>query len=134
MTTWFPTEDPIPQGEKWLEARYAQMSGGEELPIYTVVALMSLAFGTSNASELMLASGGMLAQYYAGGDALDGIISVLSGVQLAKRKYKTMAFPALLESYKLFKDFTKGKTVTQQSVTRSAIFVTGWLAARYKYV
>ena len=133
MTTWF-TEDPIPASEKYLEARYAQIAGGETLPIYTVVALMSLAFGTSNSKELLLASGGMLAQYYAGGDALDGIISVLSGVQLAKGKFRTMAFPALLESYKTFKDFTKGKTITKQTATRSAIFVTGWLAARYKYV
>ena len=76
----------------------------------------------------------MLAHYYAGGDGLDGIISLLSGVQLAKKKYATMAFPAILESYKLFKDVRSGQVVNKQSVTRSAIFVTGWLAARYKYV
>lgn len=134
MQTWFPEEDPIPRGEAWLEERYKQVSGGEKLPIITVAALISLAFGVSGPAELLLASGGMLAQYFADSDGIDGIISVLSGVQLAKRKYKTMAFPAMLESYKLFKDVRQGKTVTKQSVTRTAIFLTGWLAARYKYV
>jgi hypothetical protein len=127
MTTWFPTEDPVPAVETWAEARYAQISGGEKIPLITIVALISLAFGVSGPGELLLGSGGML-------DGLDGIISLLSGVQLAKKKYATMAFPAILESYKLFKDVRSGQVVNKQSVTRSAIFVTGWLAARYKYV
>ena len=134
MSTWFPTEDPVPAVETWAEARYAQISGGEKIPLITIVALISLAFGVSGPGELLLGSGGMLAHYYAGGDGLDGIISLLSGVQLAKKKYATMAFPAILESYKLFKDVRSGQVVNKQSVTRSAIFVTGWLAARYKYV
>jgi len=133
MTTWFQ-KDPIPEAETWLEERYQQVSGGDDLKFIKVAALISLAFGVSGPAELLLASGGMLAQYFADSDGIDGIISVLSGVQLAKRKYKTMAFPAMLESYKLLKDVKAGKIVSKQSLTRTTIFVTGWLAARYKYV
>ena len=67
MTTWFPTEDPVPAVETWAEARYTQISGGEKIPFITVVALISLAFGVSGPGELLLGSGGMLAHYYAGG-------------------------------------------------------------------
>ena len=133
MSKWFE-KDPVPEAEEWLETRYKQVSGGDDLKFIKVAALISLAFGVSGPAELLLASGGMLAQYFADSDGIDGIISVLSGVQLAKRKYTTMAFPAMLESYKMLKDFQKGKTVTKQSLTRTSIFVVGWLAARYKYV
>ena len=133
MTTWFQN-DPFPGAETWLEERYQQVSGGDDLKFIKVAALISLAFGVSGPAELLLASGGMLAQYYSDSDGIDGVISALTGVQLAKRKYTTMAFPAMLESYKLLKDFQKDKTVTKQSLTRTSIFVVGWLAARYKYV
>ena len=134
MTTWFQ-KDPIPEAEPWLEERYQQVSGGgDDLKFIKVAALISLAFGVSGPAELFLATGGLLAQYYSDSDGIDGIISVLSGVQLAKRKYKTMAFPALLETYKQLKDFKACKIVSKQSLTRTTIFVTGWLAARYKYV
>ena len=131
--TWF-AEDYLGGAETWAEARYTQLSAGEKLPLITVVALISLAFGVRNPLELVLGSGGMLAEYFAGGDGLDGAIAVLTGVQLAKRRYATMAFPALLESYKLIQDMKSGTYVNKKSLTRTAIFLTGWMAARYKYV
>ena len=131
--TWF-ARDYIGEAETYAEARFTQITAGEKLPFYTVAALISLAFGVRSPLELLLGTGGMFAEYFAGGDGLDGAIAVLTGIQLAKRRYATMAFPALVESYKLLQDMRSGTYVNKKSLTRTAIFLTGFLAARYKYV
>ena len=133
MSTWFAT-DYIAEAEEYVEGRYTQIVAGEKLPVITVAALISLAFGVRSPLELVLGSGGMYAEWFAGGDGLDGAIAVLTGVQLAKRRYATMAFPALLESYKLLQDVRAGQYVNKKSLTRTSLFLTGWLAARYRYV
>ncbi len=124
----------ISDSETFLDSQYETFSRGEKLDIIQILALFSLAFGTANPSEIFLGSVAFIPHYYIGGNGFDGMISVLSGVQIQKRKYGTAAFPTLYESYKVMKDFTSGKTVTRQSLSRSALFVVGWLAARYRYV
>ena len=131
--TWF-ARDYIGEAETYAETTYTQIAAGEKLPAITIAALISLAFGVRNPLELLLGSAGMYAEWFSGGDGLDGAIAVLSGVQLAKRRYATMAFPALLESYKLLQDMRSGTYVNKKSLTRTAIFLTGFLAARYRYV
>ena len=131
--TWFAT-DYIAEAEQYGEARFTQIIAGEKLPLITVAALISLAFGVRSPLELLLGSAGMYAEWFAGGDGLDGTIAVLTGVQLAKRRYATMAFPALVESYKLLQDVRAGQYVNKKSLTRTTLFLTGWLAARYHYV
>ena len=124
----------ISDTESFLDTQYETFSRKEKLDVIQILALFSLAFGTSNPAELFLGSAAFIPHYYIGGNGFDGMISVLSGVQIQKRKYATAAFPTLYESYKVMKDFTSGKTVTRQSLSRSVLFVVGWLAARYRYV
>jgi len=89
MSAWYE-KDPVPEVEAFMEERYEQISGGGDLKFIKVAALISLAFGVSNASELTLASAGMLAQYFADSDGIDGIISMLSGIQLATLPYSNL--------------------------------------------
>ena len=124
----------ITTGETWLETQYETYSREEKLDIISVFAMISLAFGTSNAKELILGAAAFIPQYWIGGNGFDGMISVLAGIQMAKGKFSTAAFPTLYESYKLLKDFTAGKTVTKQGASRAAIYGVGWAAARYKFV
>ena len=75
-TYWYD-RDYMGDFETYGEARFQDIIQGDKLPLITVAALISLAFGTSNAKELVLGSGGMIAHYMAGGDGLDGIISTI---------------------------------------------------------
>ena len=77
---------------------------------------------------------GFVPQWYIGGDGFDGMISAMSGVQLYKRRWTTVAFPLILETLRTMKDFTKGKTPTKLSVTRMVVFAAGYLAAMSRMV
>ena len=141
-TTWFGGGSEagaenwgfVREGEQYLEAGYKKIVSGEELPLIQLLAALSLAFGVANMREVTLASVMFLPPWYFNGDGFDGMISTLSGIQLYKKKYRTMAFPALLESYKLMRDFTSKKYVTKNGLIRVATFLVGYFAARYKYV
>ena len=120
--------------EDWLQTKYDTLVKGESLPLIQLLAALSLAFGVDNMKEIMLATVAFLPPWYFNGDGFDGMISALSGIQLYKKKYRTMAFPALLESYKLMRDFTSKKYVTKNGLVRVSTFLLGYFAARYKYV
>ena len=124
----------VREAEQYMEAGYKKLVTGEELPLIQLLAALSLAFGVANMREVFLASVMFLPPWYFNGDGFDGMISTLSGIQLYKKKYRTMAFPALLESYKLMRDFTSKKYVTKNGLIRVATFLVGYFAARYKYV
>ena len=124
----------VTEAEQYLEAGYGEIVTGEELPLIQLLAALSLAFGVANMREVFLATVMFLPPWYFNGDGFDGMISTLSGIQLYKKKYRTMAFPALLESYKLMRDFTSKKYVTKNGLVRVATFLVGYFAARYKYV
>ena len=124
----------VKEAEQYLEGGYSKLVTGEELPLIQLLAALSLAFGVGNMREVFLASVMFLPPWYFKGDGFDGMISTLSGIQLYKKKYRTMAFPALLESYKLMRDFTSKKYVTKNGLIRVGTFLVGYFAARYKYV
>ena len=141
-TTWFGGGSEataenwgfVREAEVYLESGYMKVAAGEELPLIQLLAAFSLAYGVGNMREVFLSSVMFLPPWYFNGDGFDGMISTLSGIQLYKKKYRTMAFPALLESYKLMRDFTSKKYVTKNGLIRVATFLVGYFAARYKYV
>ena len=128
----------VTQTEAYLEKQYAKYGAGEKLGLLNVVALISLAFGTRGAGEIFAGVVGFVPHWYIGGDGFDGMISALTGVQLYKRRWKTVAFPLLLESLRTLKDFTKGSGMkarpTKLALSRTAIFVAGYFAAMSKIV
>jgi len=124
----------VREAEQYLEGGYEKLVTGEELPLIQLLAALSLAFGVGNMREVFLASVMFLPPWYFNGDGFDGMISTLSGIQLYKKKYRTMAFPALLESYKLMRDFTSKKYVTKNGLIRVGTFLVGYFAASLKYV
>ena len=69
-----------------------------------------------------------------GGDGLDGLISAMTGVQLYKKRWTTVAFPLILETLRTMKDLTKGKVVTKLGISRTLIFVGGYFAAMSRMV
>ena len=122
------------EGERWLEKTYEELAQGEQLPLIQLFAALSLAFGVTSMYELALATALFLPPWYVKGDGFDGMISALTGIQLFKKRYRTMAFPALLESYKVMRDFTGKKTITQGALAKAVCFLIGYFAARYRYV
>ena len=137
-TTWFDTgAGPseygyVVQAETFLEGKFA----GDKLGLLNVIALISLAFGTRNAKEIFAGVVGFVPHWYVGGDGLDGMISALTGVQLAKGRWKSVAFPLILETLRTLKDFTKGNKILLSNIdaSRTAIFLGGYLAAMSKIV
>ena len=137
-TTWLdsgavPSEyGYVVQAETFLEGKFA----GDKLGLLNVIALISLAFGTRNAKEIFAGVVGFVPHWYVGGDGLDGMISALTGVQLAKGRWKTVAFPLILETLRTLKDFTKGNKIFLSKIdaSRTAIFLGGYLAAMSKIV
>ena len=108
----FSEYEYVTKAETWLETGYKKYGRDDKLNILNVIALISLAFGTRGSKEIFAGIVGFVPHYYIGGDGLDGMISAMTGVQLAKRRWKTAAFPLILESLRTMKDFTKGKVVT----------------------
>mgnify|MGYP000521813543 CR=1 FL=1 len=125
----------VTREESFFEKQYTKYGAGDKLSILNVFALISLAFGTRGSGEIFAGVLGFVPHYYIGGDGLDGMISAMTGVQLYKRRWKTVAFPLILESLRTLKDFTKGKAmVTKLGLSRTAIFVGGYLAAMSRIV
>ena len=124
----------VTKAEGFLETQYKKYGAGEKLSMLNVIALISLAYGTRGAGEIFAGVVGFVPHYYIGGDGLDGMISALTGVQLYKRRWKTVAFPLILESLRTLKDFTKGKVLTKLAISRTAIFVGGYVAAMSRIV
>ena len=131
---WLET-DYVQEFEGWGTTQFETYTRGDPDTPLTIVALVSLAFGVRSPKELMAATGGAFAEYYfAEASGLDGMVAALAGIQLHKKRYATMAFPALLETYKLLKDIKKGNYVDKKSITRSAIFLAGFMASKMRFV
>ena len=126
----------VTRAESFFEKKYKKYGAGDKLSILNVIALISLAFGTRGSGEIFAGVLGFVPHYYIGGDGLDGMISAMTGVQLYKRRWKTVAFPLILESLRTLKDFTGGKkpVLTKLALSRTAIFVGGYLAAMSRIV
>ena len=124
----------VTEAEKYFEKQYTKYSAGDKLGLLNVVALISLAFGVRSTSEIFVGAVGFVPHYLAGGDGLDGLISAMTGVQLYKKRWKSVAFPLILETLRTMKDFTKGKVVTKLGISRTLIFVGGYVAAMSRMV
>ncbi len=58
----------ISDTEEFLDTQYETFSRKEKLDVIQILALFSLAFGTSNPSELFLGSAAFIPHYYIGGN------------------------------------------------------------------
>ena len=124
----------VTRAETFLETQYGKYGGGEKLNILNVLAMISLALGTRSGKEVFAGALGFVPHWYIGGDGFDGMISAMTGVQLYKRRWKTVAFPLVLEVLRTMKDFTKGKAITKLAVSRTTIFAVGYIAAMSRMV
>lgn len=124
----------VTRTEKFLETQYGKYGAGDQLSMLNIIAMISLALGTRSTKEVFAGALGFVPHWYIGGDGFDGLISAMSGVQLAKRRWKTVAFPLVLESLRTLKDFTKGKAITKLAASRTAIFAAGFIAAMSRVV
>ena len=124
----------VQQTETFLEEQYTKFSGGDKLGVLNIIALISLAFGVRSGKEVVAGAFGFFPHYMLGGDGLDGMIAAMSGIQLAKKRWKTVAFPAVLEALRTAKDLTKGKVVTKLGISRTAIFLAGYAVAMSRMV
>ena len=124
----------VTDAEAYFEKQYGKFSQGDKLGLLNVLALISLAFGVKSASEIFVGAVGFVPHYMLGGDGLDGLISAMTGVQLYKKRWTTVAFPLILETLRTMKDLTKGKVVTKLGISRTLIFVGGYFAAMSRMV
>ena len=124
----------VTRAETFLETQYGKYGAGDKLSILNIIAMISLALGTRSTTEVFAGALGFVPHWYIGGDGFDGLISAMTGVQLAKKRWKTVAFPLVLESLRTLKDFTKGKAVTKLAASRMTIFAAGYIAAMSRVV
>ena len=124
----------VTRTETFLETQYGKYGAGDKLSILNIIAMISLALGTRSTKEVFAGAIGFVPHWYIGGDGFDGLISAMTGVQLAKKRWKTVAFPLVLESLRTLKDFTKGKAITKLAASRTAIFAAGFIAAMSRVV
>ena len=106
----------------------------KDADLLTVASMISLAFGTESAAEILYGSAGMLVLYWGGGSGLNGAISALAGVQIAKRKFTTVTLPTLVETYKIFQDYRLGKSLDRRSFSKIGLFIAGFFLAVNRFV
>ena len=110
---------------------------GDDIPLIKAGSLAMLAFGIRSYRELMFGVASLGAYYYLAKDnnpSLDGAISGLSAVQIARKQYFTAGFPTFIESYQAFKDWRQGNLMTQKSFIKTAIYVVGFYLGFKKVV
>ena len=131
-TQWY--EDPIYSAESALESRMG-WTGRDRLPITRMAALISLAIGIRGYMEVTLASVALAVSYFMGKaapDGIDGAISALSGVQVARGQFKTVLFPVLVELLETLHNFNKGNLFTYKAAIGLAIFAVSYLLTIFK--
>ena len=110
---------------------------GDDIPLIKAGSLAMLAFGIRSYRELMFGVASLAAYYYMAKDdnpSLDGAISGLSAVQIARKQYFTAGFPTFIESYQSFKDWRQGNLFTQKQFVKTAIYVVGFYLGLKKVV
>ena len=119
-----------------------------EMPLFQYIALASVAFGVENRYEIFLAGASHVAYKFAGNDGLAAIYSVLAGIQIQKKRYKTAAMATLLDVYDTLQDFMKGRRwqgklytgksggvpITKKGLFKLGAWAAGYLAAQLRYV
>ena len=122
--------------EEWIGTRIKDYAG-DDIPIIKAGSLAMLAFGIRSYRELMFGVASLAAYYYMAKDdnpSLDGAISGLSAVQIARKQYFTAGFPTFIESYQSFKDWRQGNLFTQKQFVKTAIYVVGFYLGLKKVV
>ena len=102
--------------------------------VLSLASLVSLGIGTTSGYELLAGALGMLLAYGGSGDPLDGAVAALSGIQIAKGRYQTVALPTLAETYKIFEDYQDGKKFSKTSGIVLGLFLGGYFLAVNRYV
>ena len=108
-------EEPFERAEEYIETQYkAFTTDASQLPLIRTAALGSLAFGVKSY------------------DGLDGAISMMAGIQMARGSYRTAAFPTIVEVYDTIQTLrNKGAmaAMNAKSLVRLGLFFTGyWLS------
>ena len=120
------------QGEEFAEdlvGTRIKEYAGDDIPLIKAGSLAMLAFGIRSYRELMFGVASLAAYYYLAKDnnpSLDGAISGLSAVQIARKQYFTAGFPTFIESYQAFKDWRAGNFMAQKQFIKGAIYVVGF--------
>ena len=128
------------QGEEFAEEMVGTRIkdyAGEDIPIIKAGSLAILAFGIRTYREFMFGVASLAAYYYFAKDdnpSLDGAISGLAAVQIARKQYLTAAFPTFIETYSSFRDWREGKFMTQKQFLKTAIYVVGFYLGLKKVV
>ena len=98
-------------GEKYTNRGIKQFAGSE-IPLIKAGSLAMLAFGIRSYKELLFGTASLAAYYYMAKDnepSLDGAVTGLAGVQIARKQYLSASFPTFIEAYSSFRDWKKGK-------------------------
>ena len=134
-TQWY--EDPIYAAEEEIEKRMGDWTGKGRLPIIRIAALISLAIGIRGYMEVSLACIALAISYFTGTtapDGIDGAIQALSGVQVARGQFKTVAFPVLVELLETLHAFQKGVIMSQKSAIGLGIFAVSYGLTLFKVI
>ena len=137
-TTW--QDDPMYSLETEIETRLGDLGwvGAKKLPIIRLAGIISLVFGIRSYSEVTLASIAVGIAYFMGPgnapDGIDGAINALSGVQIARGQYKTVAIPVILELMELFHKFRNKTYMSQKSLITLGIFSVAYGLTLFKVI
>ena len=126
------------EGEEYAEKYVPAMKrlAGDEIPLIKAGSLAILAFGIRSYKEFLFGSAALAAYYYMSKDdgSLDGAVTGLSGVQLARGQYLTAAFPTFIETYQSFKEWKDGRFMTRKQILKLFIYVSGFYLGLKKMV
>ena len=137
-TTW--QDDPMYSLETELETRLGDLGwvGSKKLPYIRLAGIISLSLGIRGYSEVALGAIAVAIAYFSGvgnaPDGIDGAINALSGVQLARGQYKTVAIPVILELMELFHKFRNGILMSRKSLITLAIFSVAYGLTLFKVI
>ena len=123
--------DIFEKGEEFAEeytGKGIKKFAGDDIPVIKAGSLAILAYGIRSYGEFLFGTASLAAYYYMSKEdaSLDGAITALSGVQIARGQYLTAAFPTFVETFQSFRDWNSGKFMTKKQILKLAIYVTGF--------
>ena len=110
---------------------------GSEIPLIKAGSLAMLAFGIRSYKELLFGTASLAAYYYMAKDnepSLDGAVTGLAGVQIARKQWLSASFPTFIEAYSSFRDWRQGKFMTQKQILKLVIYSIGFYLGLKKMV
>ncbi len=126
------------EGEEYAEKYVPALKkmAGDDIPLIKAGSLAILAFGIRSYKEFLFGSTALAAYYYMSKDdgSLDGAVTGLSGVQLARGQYLTAAFPTFIETYQSFREWKDGRFMTRKQILKLFIYVSGFYLGFKKLV